>query len=80
MTDDLEKRLAAARTRAAARKQLEEMAQGQDRITIIGPQSDGTYVVEFRTAAGETLAISIPRTETVVIKYFQARMPNGLVV
>jgi hypothetical protein len=29
----------------------------QDRITISGPKSDGTYIVEFKTAAGETLAI-----------------------
>lgn len=57
-----------------------DMAQGQDRIVIHGPRTDGTYVVEFQTAAGESLAISIPRTETAVIKYFQARMPNGLVV
>jgi hypothetical protein len=53
---------------------------GQDRIMIYGPKSDGTYVVEFRTAAGETLAISIPRTETAVIRHFQERMPFGLFV
>jgi hypothetical protein len=29
---------------------------------IYGPKADGTYIVEFRTAAGEALAISIPRT------------------
>ena len=57
-----------------------DMAQGQDRIVIHGPRTDGTYVVEFQTAAGQSLAISIPRTETAVIRYFQARMPNGLVV
>jgi hypothetical protein len=34
-----------------------------------------TYVVEFRTAGGEALAISIPRTEA-----FQERMPYGLFV
>jgi len=65
---------------AAARKQLDEMAKGQDRITIIGPQADGTYIVEFRTAAGEILAISIPRDETGVLEHLQARMPSGLVV
>ena len=47
---------------------------------ITGPRRDGTYVIEFQTASGETLSISIPRTETAVIKHFQARMPNGLVV
>jgi hypothetical protein len=36
---------------------------GKNRIMIFGPKTDGTYVVEFRTAAGEVLAISIPRTE-----------------
>jgi len=28
-----------------------KMTEGQDRITIIGPQSVGTYVVEFRPLA-----------------------------
>jgi len=36
---------------------------GQNRIMIYGPKDDGTYIVEFRTAAGEALAISIPRSE-----------------
>jgi hypothetical protein len=52
----------------------------QNKITICGPKDDGTYVVEFRTAAGEALAISIPRTEAAVMRHFQARMPYGLVV
>jgi hypothetical protein len=47
---------------------------------IFGPKSDGTYVVEFRAAEGETLAISIPRTETAVIRHFQERMSYGLFV
>jgi hypothetical protein len=33
---------------------------GKNRIMIFGPKTDGTYVVEFRTAEGESLAISIP--------------------
>jgi hypothetical protein len=41
---------------------------GKNRIMIFGPKTDGTYVVEFRTAQGESLAISIPRTETAVIR------------
>jgi hypothetical protein len=45
----------------------------QDKITIYG--SNGTYVVEFKTAAGEALAIPIPRTEAAVIRHFQERMP-----
>ena len=39
-----------------------------------------TYVVEFRTAAGESLAISLPASETRVIRHFQERMPSGLFV
>jgi hypothetical protein len=48
---------------------------GKNCIMIFGPKDDGTYVVEFRTAAGETLAISIPRTEAAVVRHFQERMP-----
>jgi hypothetical protein len=55
-------------------------APGKNRIMIYGPKNDGTYVVEFRTAEGEALAISIPRTETAVVRHFQERMPYGLFV
>jgi hypothetical protein len=50
---------------------------GKNRIMIFGPKDDGSYVVEFRTADGEVLSISIPRNETAVIRHFQARMPHG---
>jgi hypothetical protein len=53
---------------------------GKNRIMIYGPKDDGTYVIEFRTAEGETLAISIPRTEVAVVRHFQERMPYGLFV
>jgi hypothetical protein len=53
---------------------------GKNRIMIYGPKTDGTYVVEFRTAEGDVLAISVPRTETAVMRYFQERMPYGLYV
>jgi hypothetical protein len=56
------------------------MATAQDRITIYGPKDDGTYIVEFWTAEGDALAISIPRTEAAVIRHFQAKMPYGWVV
>jgi hypothetical protein len=36
------------------------------------------YAVEFRTAEGEALAISIPRSEATGIRHFQERMPSGL--
>ena len=51
-----------------------------NRIIIYGPKNDGMYTVEFRTAAGEALAISIPTTEARVIRHFQERMPYGLFV
>jgi hypothetical protein len=60
--------------------QKETAGPGKNRIMIYGPKNDGTYIVEFRTAEGETLAISIPRTETAVIRHFQERMPYGLFV
>src|SRR6516225_11109349 len=53
---------------------------GKNRIMIYGPKTDGTYVVEFRTAEGAVLAISIPRSEAAVIQHFQERMPYGLFV
>jgi hypothetical protein len=53
---------------------------GKNRIMIFGPKADGTSVVEFRTAEGEVLAITIPRTETAVIRHFQEQMPHGLFV
>jgi hypothetical protein len=47
---------------------------------IYGPKDDGTYVVEFMTADGEVLSISIPRTEADIMKHFQELMPYGLFV
>jgi hypothetical protein len=41
---------------------------------------NGWYVTEFKTAAGEALAISMLRGETTVLKHFQERMPYGLFV
>jgi hypothetical protein len=53
---------------------------GKNRIMIYGPKDDGTFVVEFMTAEGDVLSISIPRTEAYVIRHFQERMPYGLFV
>jgi hypothetical protein len=53
---------------------------GKNRIMIYGPNPDGTYVVEFRTAKDEVLAISIPSGETAVLRHFQEQMPYGLFV
>jgi hypothetical protein len=43
-------------------------------------RDEGTHIIEFKAAHGETLAISIPRTECVVIRHFQERRPYGLFV
>jgi len=53
---------------------------GRNRMIYDGPKSDGTYIVEFKTADGEALAISVPAGETRVLKHFQERMPYGLFV
>jgi hypothetical protein len=52
----------------------------KNRIVIYGPKDDGTYVVEFKTAADEVLAISAPGGEARVIRHFQERVPYGLFV
>jgi hypothetical protein len=52
----------------------------QDKISIHGPKADGTYVVEFEKANGEMLSISVPASEAAVLRYFQAKMPQGIVV
>jgi hypothetical protein len=41
---------------------------GRNRIMIYGPKRDGTYVVEFKAADGEALAISVPAGEARVLK------------
>jgi len=53
----------------------------QDKITIHGPKTDGTYFVEFKTADGVALAFSVPKGGgTAVLAYFQDKMPYGLAV
>jgi hypothetical protein len=47
------------------------MAQ-QDTISILGPRDDGSYVVEFKTAGGERLAISVPGAKAALLKHFQS--------
>ena len=54
--------------------------KNKNRIIFDGPKDDGTYVVEFTTSEGETLAISIPRSEDQVIRHFQERVPYGITI
>jgi hypothetical protein len=35
---------------------------GKNRIMIHGPKADGTYIIEFKTAACEALTISVPES------------------
>ena len=74
--------MAGVGAQASAREtaELTMKAKAEDKITIYGPKSDGTYIVEFRTAAGEALAISIPRTEATVIRHFQRERPSSVMV
>jgi hypothetical protein len=66
--------------RVGVKKRMSPAAGGKNRIMIYDPKPDGTYIVEFRIANGEALAISVPAGETRVLKYFQERMPYGLFV
>ena len=51
-----------------------------NKIEIFGPKSDGSYWLELRQADRQSLVVSVPASETAVLKYFQARMPYGLVL
>jgi hypothetical protein len=46
---------------------LTMQAKAENKITICGPKNDGTYLVEFRAADGQSLAISVPGGEPSVI-------------
>jgi hypothetical protein len=61
-------------------KKKKTAVTNMNQIMIYGPKPDGTYIIEFRIANGESLAISVPAGETRVLKYFQERMPYGLFV
>jgi hypothetical protein len=41
-------------------KAPDEAMTDKDRIVIYGQKNDGTYIIEFKTAAGEALTISVP--------------------
>jgi hypothetical protein len=53
--------------------QQETMVTRKNRIMIFGPKTDGIYVVEFRTAAGEALAI--PRLRSASYRAFNWERP-----
>ena len=47
------------------------MTTAPDKISILGPKHDGSYVIEFRTAAGKKLTIRVPEAKTAMLKHFQ---------
>jgi hypothetical protein len=63
-----------------SRGQVEACHNAAAAECIYGPKRDGTYIVEFKTADGEALAINVPAGETRVLKHFKERMPYGLFV
>ena len=56
------------------------MSEGENRINISGPRLDGSYWLELRQANGQAFVLSVPASECAVLKYFQERIPYGLVV
>jgi hypothetical protein len=60
--------------------QTQTLAKLLDDLIGAGEQHRGHVQPERRTAEGDSLAITIPRTEAAVIKHFQARMPYGLIL
>ena len=53
---------------------------GKNRIMIYGAERRRHLRCRVQDGCGRALAISIPRTETAVIRHFQERMPYGLFV
>ena len=56
------------------------ITEGENRIRIYGPKSDGPYWLELRQADAQSFVLSVPASECAVLKYSQARMPYGAVV
>jgi hypothetical protein len=67
---------------ATLRLEKPAVSYNGDRITIDGPMDDGTYTLEFETAHGDSLAISVPGSEATiaVLEHFQELIPYGVVV
>ena len=63
-----------------SKRGLYDHMSDQNKITILGPDDMGVMVVDFKTAKGQCLTISVPRGETAVLQYLQALMPYGLVI
>ena len=51
--------------------------RAKDKIAIYEPKHDGTFIIEFKTAEGDALAISVPRSEAAALKHFKRGCPTG---
>ena len=58
----------------------DHLNDGTNRIRIYGPKSDRSYWLELRQADGQSFVLSVPASESHVLKRFQRLMPDGLVV
>ena len=56
------------------------MSEGENRINLYGPKSDGSYWLELRQADGQSLVLSVPASESAVLKHFQRLAPYGIKV
>ena len=57
-----------------------EMSDGKNIIRIYGPKSDGSYWLELRQADGQSFVLSVPASESAVLRHFQRLIPYGIVV
>jgi len=56
------------------------MSDGKNVIRIFGPKSDGSYWLELRQADGQSFVLSVPASESAVLRRFQQLMPYGIIV
>ncbi|HKA79407.1 MAG TPA: hypothetical protein VKD43_05200 [Xanthobacteraceae bacterium] len=56
------------------------MSEGENRITIHGPKADGSYWLELRQADGRSFVLSVPASESAVLRHFQRLAPYGIKV
>lgn len=56
------------------------MSDGKNRIMIYGPKADGSYWLELRQADGQSFVLSVPASESDVLRHFQRLAPYGIVV
>ena len=48
-----------------------ELSEGENRIQIYGPKSDGSYRLELRQRDGQLFVLSVPARDSAVLKHFR---------